>query len=132
MKNTTAKKNMMAKKSTMAKLLALLGLSVALIGCGDLADPVTEELSEAPEAVRTAEQGLDFEAGLDFDHAAPVIRHVRRCDGCENLRILHVESEDDGEDEGQHNKKSARDMLDEIADGNPVPFPLDEKKPHFD
>ncbi|QDG50433.1 hypothetical protein FIV42_06705 [Persicimonas caeni] len=131
-----AKSSTMAKTSAIAKMVALLGLSVALFGCGNLADPVdaeppAEELREAPEAVRTAEQGLDFEAGLDFDHAAPVIRHVRRCDECESMRILHVKSEDDGEDEGQK-KKSARDMLDEIADGNPVPFPLDEKKPLFD
>lgn len=114
-------------------LVVFVAFSGVLVGCGGMADPVEEPHAdpEASEVVTTAERGLSFESGFDFERASPVLRNVRRCDGCENLHILHVKSEGDGEDKDENND-GGRILLDEVADGNPVPFPLDEKKPNFD
>lgn len=114
------------------KVFALVLLCALLAGCGGMADPgpLTTPAGE-PVPAETAEQGLEFDKGLDFERASPVLRNVRRCDGCEKLHILRIESEQSSEDDEQE-KKDERGWLDEVADGNPVPFPLDEKKPYLD
>ena len=113
-------------------MLCLAVLAAASVGCGELADPPQESLETQPGPTRTAEQSLDFRQGFDFERAAPLVRTVQRCSDCQKIRILHVKS--DGADESDDNQKDAKSsrFAVDVADGNPVPFPLDEKKPIFD
>lgn len=110
--------------------LALLALTLLAAACGDMADPVDQPAEAgASDEIRTTEQRLDFEQGLNFERVEPVLRTVHRCQGCENLHILHLK---EGEGGGDDRKKGSRSLSDEVADGNPVPFPVDEKNPTID
>ena len=109
-------------KHLLRNTVALVALAALASACGDMAGPV-----DGPNEVRTAEQELDFEQGLDFERVEPALGTVHRCQACESMHILHLKT-----DASDDKRKGGRSLADEVADGNPVPFPVDEKNPTID
>ncbi len=139
--------------------IVVVSLSLCLLGtaCGDMAAPVDSPAdarvpNEGPEAQAPEAQAsythaasvdgarLDnddskpsLKQGPDFDRATPVLMRVHQCDDCATLHISKITHDSSsGDDEGNSKDNQHHTNVGHVADGNPVPFPLDKKFPGFD
>ncbi|MGM0555827.1 MAG: hypothetical protein ACQEVA_05570 [Myxococcota bacterium] len=103
-----------AAKMTLAALVA-----ICLVGCADAMDEPIQ-----PEA-RSVQQ-LDLE-GAEFDRVRPMLQE---CHDCYELVLMRQTTEegDESADDARYYDKRQIDRSTNAFDGDPVPWPLDEKR----
>lgn len=105
---------------TTIKMIAAASLALMCVACGDaMNEPMTSESRSA--------QQLELE-NAEIQRVRPTIE---QCHDCKEVIIMHYAASDDDED-GEDNDirihKKQIDRAPNAFDGDPVPWPLDEKR----
>jgi hypothetical protein len=105
-------------KTTITTILAA-ALAIGCMACGDAMD---EPIS--PEARSAQELNLQ---NAKFERVRP---QLEQCYDCYEVILMHKSESEDDEDDGEGTRfdKKRIDRAPSAFDGDPVPWPLDEKR----